>query len=77
MSENKDALIRRLQEGYLTNPVLLARIAVKDAAWEVRQAAVWEITDPAVLERIATTDKEPYVRIAAVGTLGRIPCQIK
>jgi len=66
MSRDQTELIRRLQEGEITDPVLLAEIATEDMMFEVRRAAVGQITDPVLLARIAVEDVAWEVRQAAV-----------
>ena len=49
----------------LTDPVLLARIAVQDTSADARYIAVWKLTDRVLLAKIASEDKSKYVRKAA------------
>lgn len=53
----------------ITDPTKLAKIAVENQDWRVRQAAVEKLTDQAVLAKIAMEDKNALVRQAAVAKI--------
>ena len=69
--------VRRAAVGNLTDPALLARIAVQDQDAFVRKAAVGNLTDQAFLAKVAVEDNDKDVRRAAVENLTDRPLLVR
>jgi hypothetical protein len=55
--------------GNITDQALLAKLAIEDDDWCVRQTAVERLSSQAALAKVALEDKEPKIRLVAIEAL--------